>query len=85
MPVALLRKVGGSVMVTIPPAYLERTGLGPQAEVTLEVEGERLVLRPARAKARYSLAELLAQGDPAAPPPPDPAWVAGASEGDELV
>jgi antitoxin ChpS len=63
MPRATLRRVGGSVMVAVPPDYLARTGLGPDQTVTWEIEGSRLVMKPARSRPRYTLAELLAQCD----------------------
>ena len=60
-----LRKVGGSVMLVIPPAILDQLELKAGASVGLAVDGERLVMQPRR-KARYTLNELLAKCDPAA-------------------
>jgi antitoxin ChpS len=73
-------------MVAVPPAYLERTGLGPRASLAWEIQGDRLVLMPAQARRKYALSELLAQCDPDAPmPDADPEWTSGPPEGHELV
>jgi antitoxin ChpS len=61
-----LRKVGGSVMLAVPPALLEILHLQPGAKVGLAVESGRLVVEP-RQRPRYTLDELLAQCDPKAP------------------
>jgi antitoxin ChpS len=60
-----LRKVGGSVMLAVPPAILEQLQLKVGATVGLAVDGERLVMQP-RPKPRYTLEELLAKCDPIA-------------------
>ena len=62
MQTALLRKVGGSVMLAVPRAVLDTLGLAAGSEVGLSVEGRRLVVQ-ARPKKKYALAELLAQCD----------------------
>lgn len=54
-----LRKVGGSVMLAVPPALLDILHLQPGAKVGMAVENGRLVVEPQRP--RYSLEELLAQ------------------------
>jgi antitoxin ChpS len=61
-----LRKVGGSVMLAVPPALLNVLQLQPGAKVGIAVESGRLVVQP-RKRPRYSLDELLAQCDPKAP------------------
>lgn len=62
---ARLRKVGGSVMVAIPPAVLEELKLKPNSDVDLSVKSGRLVLDPqAKPQRRYSLDELLARCRP---------------------
>jgi antitoxin ChpS len=58
-----LRKVGGSVMLAVPPAILDLLHLEAGATVGIAVEGERLVIRP-QLKPRYTLDELLTQCDP---------------------
>lgn len=55
-----LRRVGGSVMLTIPPAMLKQLGLKSGATVGLAVDGGRLVVE-AKQRPRYTLEELLAQ------------------------
>jgi antitoxin ChpS len=60
-----LRKVGGSVMLAIPPAILKLLHLEAGSKVGLSVDGERLVIQP-QPKPRYTLDELLAQCEPAA-------------------
>ena len=61
-----LRKVGGSVMLAVPPALLDILNLQPGAKVGIAVESGRLVVEPQRRR-RYTLDELLAQCDPKAP------------------
>lgn len=60
-----LRKVGGSVMLAVPPALLDILKLQPGAKVGIAVESGRLVVKP-RPRLRYALDELLAQCDPKA-------------------
>ncbi len=63
---AILRKVGGSVMVAIPPALLDDAKLAVGRQVAVSVEDGKLVIAP-HAKPKYTLEELLAQCEPAAP------------------
>jgi antitoxin ChpS len=60
-----LRKVGGSVMLAVPPALLEVLRLEAGAQVGIAVESGRLVVEPQKRR-RYTLKELLAQCDPKA-------------------
>jgi antitoxin ChpS len=60
-----LRKVGGSVMLAVPPALLDVLQLQPGVKVGIVVESGRLVVEP-RPRPRYTLNELLAQCDPKA-------------------
>ena len=64
--IANLRKVGGSVMLALPPALLVLLRLRPGAKVGLAVEKGRLVVEP-QPRPRYTLDELLAQCNPKAP------------------
>lgn len=57
-----LRKVGGSVMLTVPPALLDILKLGAGETVGLSIEGTRLVIEP-QPKPQYHLDDLLAQCD----------------------
>jgi len=60
-----LRKVGGSVMLAVPPALLDILRLRPGAKVGITVESGRLIVKP-ESRRRYTLDELLAQCDPKA-------------------
>ncbi len=60
-----LRKVGGSVMLAVPPALLDILQLQPGAQVGIAVERGRLVVE-ARRRPRYTLDQLLAQCNPKA-------------------
>ena len=60
-----LRKVGGSIMLAVPPALLDILHLRPGAKVGMAVQSGRLVVEPQQ-RPRYSLDELLAQCNPRA-------------------
>jgi antitoxin ChpS len=60
-----LRKVGGSVMLAVPPALLDILHLQPGALVGIAVKSGRLVVEPQQ-RPRYTLDELLAQCNPKA-------------------
>ena len=79
-----LRKVGGSIMLAVPPAILDLLHLHAGATVGLAVEGDRLVVHR-QSKSRYTLDELLAQCDPTAEiTAEDRAWLDAAPIGREL-
>lgn len=79
-----LRKVGGSVMLVVPPVFLDQLHLQAGATVGLAVEGDCLVVNP-RPKPRYSMAELLAASDYAQPQAQeDREWVDAPAVGREL-
>jgi len=61
-----LRKVGGSIMLAVPPALLDILRLRPGAKVGIAVQSGRLIVEPQQ-RPRYTLDELLAQCDPKAP------------------
>ena len=80
-----LRKVGGSVMLAVPPAILDLLHLRAGATVGVTVDGGRLVVEP-RARPRYSLDDLLAQCDPCAEPTAEEgAWLDARPIGTELL
>ena len=80
-----LRKVGGSVMLAVPPALLDLLRLRVGARVDIAVENGRLVVEP-RARPRYSLGELLAQCDTAkADSAEDRDWMDARPVGKELL
>lgn len=60
-----LRKVGGSVMLAVPPALLEALRLQAGGKVGIEVQGGRLVIEPKR-RPRYALKDLLKECQPKA-------------------
>lgn len=79
-----LRKVGGSIMMALPPAILELLQLHAGATVGLAVKGERLIIEP-QTKPHYSLDDLLDQCDPKAPlTRADRDWLNARSAGREL-
>lgn len=80
-----LRKVGGSVMMVVPPAFLELLNLQAGATVGLEVDRGRLVVEP-QPRLRYSLEKLLAQCDASAElSAEDREWLDAKPVGDELL
>ena len=80
-----LRKVGGSVMLAVPPAVLDLLNLRAGAKVDIGIEDGRLIVAP-RTRPSYSLAELLAQCDHAAPADDeDRAWLDARPVGNELL
>lgn len=80
-----LRKVGGSVMLAVPPALLDVLQLKVGAEVGLAVDEGRLVVEPAL-RPRYTLEELLAQCKPSArAPAEDREWDSAPPVGTELL
>lgn len=80
-----LRKVGGSVMLSIPPAILEMLHLQAGATVSVSVDGGRLMIEP-RPRPRYTLAELLAASDYSQPQPPEEReWADAPAAGRELL
>jgi antitoxin ChpS len=80
-----LRKVGGSIMLAVPPALLDVLNLRAGAKVGLAVRNGRLVVEP-RQRPRYTLDELLAQCNPKAPRgAEDREWLDDRRAGGELI
>ncbi|WP_454854035.1 AbrB/MazE/SpoVT family DNA-binding domain-containing protein [Rhizobium binxianense] len=80
-----LRKVGGSVMLAVPPALLDVLHLTAGAKVGLAVDNGRLVVEP-KARPRYTMAELLASSDYSQPQPAEEReWVDAPAVGGELI
>jgi len=80
-----LRKVGGSVMLAVPPALLDVLSLRPGAKVGIAIERGRLVVEPQK-RPRYTLDELLAQCNPkAARIREEREWLSEKPAGDELI
>lgn len=85
MHITNLRKVGGSVMLAVPPALLDVLDLQPGSKVGVAVRSGRLVVEPAR-RPRYSLGELLALCRPKARRRrTEREWLAGRRIGRELI
>jgi antitoxin MazE len=53
-----VQKWGNSLALRIPAAFARETGLGPGADVDLELEGKRLIITP-RSNGPYTLVKLL--------------------------
>jgi antitoxin ChpS len=80
-----LRKVGGSVMLAVPPVLLNLLQLKAGATVAVDVENGRLIVQPEQKK-RYTMAELLAVSDYSHPQPPEEReWVDAPAVGGELL
>ena len=80
-----LRKVGGSVMMAVPPAFLDLLHLQAGATVGLAVDHGRLIVEP-KPRPRYSLDELLAQCDASAElTAEDREWLDAPRVGGELL
>ena len=85
MQIVNLRKVGGSVMLAVPPAFLDMLDLRAGGAVGVSADAGRLVVAPQR-KRRYSMAELLKASDYShAQAPEDREWVDAAPVGGELI
>lgn len=78
-----LRKVGGSVMLAVPPSFLDNLGLAAEKLVGLDIVNGELIVRPAQK--RYSLEELLSQGEASETPDEDQAFVNSGPVGNELI
>jgi len=80
-----LRKVGGSIMLAVPPVILDLLHLRAGATVGLAVDHGRLVVEP-RPRPHYSLDELLAQCDGSVEiSEEDRAWLDSEPVGSELL
>ena len=80
-----LRKVGGSIMLAVPPAILEILHLSAGAAVGMAVDHGRLVVESVH-RPRYSLDELLARSDATAEMSiEDQSWLNAAPVGNELL
>lgn len=85
MHVTNLRKVGGSIMLAVPPALLDLLHLKAGAPVGVTVDGGRLVVE-ASPRPRYTLSELLAASDYSGPlSPEDQEWLDAPAVGKELL
>ena len=80
-----LRKVGGSIMLAVPPAILDLLHLHAGTTVGVSIDAGRLIVEP-QPRPRYTLEDLLAQCNPSATPDPDDrAWLDSPATGNELL
>jgi len=80
-----LRKVGGSVMLAVPPALLDILRLQPGAKVGIAIESGRLVVEP-KQRRRFTLDELLAKCNPRARrTKEEKEWIDSRRAGGELI
>ena len=82
-----LRKVGGSVMLAVPPAILDLLHLQAGATVGVAVADGRLVVDP-KPRPRYTLAELLAEAETSGTYPlsaEEREWIDAPPVGKELI
>lgn len=80
-----LRKVGGSVMLTVPPAFLDQLHLQAGAIVGVAIDHGCLVVHP-QPRPRYTLQQLLAQCDASAGlSAADAQWLGTGPVGSELL
>lgn len=80
-----LRRVGGSIMIVVPPAFLDLLHLQVGATVGMTIDHGCLVVEP-KPRLRYSLDDLLAQCDAsAAPSTEDREWLDAKPVGGELL
>jgi antitoxin ChpS len=80
-----LRKVGGSVMLAVPPALLEILKLKAGASVGIALDGESLIVKAANRRV-FTIEELLAVSDYTdAPFDEDRDWLDAPEVGRELI
>jgi antitoxin ChpS len=80
-----LRRVGGSVMLAVPPALLDILRLQPGVKVGIAVERGRLIVEP-RPRRKYTLKELLDQCNPKARrTKEEQEWLSSGAVGRELI
>lgn len=85
MHTTTLRKVGGSIMLAVPPALLDVLHLSAGSTVGIAIDNGRLVIEPKR-RPHYTLEELLAQCDPSAElTTEDREWLDAPAVGNELL
>jgi antitoxin ChpS len=80
-----LRKVGGSIMLAVPPALLDVLHLRAGATVAVTLDGRRLVVER-QERPHYTLDELLSLCDGSIEPSQeDRDWIDAPPAGEELV
>lgn len=85
MHITKLRKVGGSVMLAVPPAFLDQLHLQAGATVDVAIANGCLVVEP-QARPHYTLEELLAASDYSqSQPAEEREWIDSPAAGGELI
>lgn len=80
-----LKKVGGSIMLAVPPAVLKALELSTDSEVGMTIDNGCLIIEPQK-RPHYSLEELLAQCDPHAEmSEEDLEWIDAPAVGKEIL
>jgi len=79
-----LRKVGGSVMLAIPPALLDALEMTTDSTVELSIKSGKLLVEMQRGP-RYSLDELLAQCDAKKRRTEERGWIDAPTVGREII
>jgi antitoxin ChpS len=80
-----LRKVGGSIMLAVPPALLNLLRLKAGATVAVDVVNGRLIIEPLPCP-RYTMDELLSASDYSQPQTPEEReWANSPAVGGELL
>jgi antitoxin ChpS len=79
----VLKKMGNSTALVMPPPVLKDLGIGVGQRMSLETTADgKIVLSPKR---KHTLAEMIAQCDMKAPPPADlPLWDVARPVGQEV-
>jgi antitoxin ChpS len=85
MTTTYLRKVGGSLMMSLPRPLLQQLHIGEGTQVGVYIEGDHLVVKPQQ-KPRYTLDELLSQCDTSAKKSrEDNEWLNNSAVGKEVL
>lgn len=85
MHITRLRKVGGAVMLAVPPAFLGQLHLQAGAMVGLAIDQGRLVVEP-KPRPSYTMAELMAASDDSQPQRAEEReWIDALAAGGELL
>ena len=83
---AVLKKAGGSLVVTVPASARDALHLTAGMEMSVSVDGDKLVLEPARPRPKYTIDELIAKCDLDAPYPDEAReWIDAPPVGRELL
>jgi antitoxin ChpS len=79
----VLRKIGGSIALVMPPSVLRALRIGAGQRLTLDITDGKIVLAP---KQKFVLADMIAQCDMDAPPPADlSSWDGSVPSGNEVL